>query len=137
MVGGTHADHADVEAWLGISLGAATKPFTDAHVDAMCVKAEALIQGHLPQGVSLPTTASTEWEGVVVQVVLNMMDRADKWQRSRGAITESGEATGSATFPDFGADVITARVAARIRELVERMSSSEGASSGDTVDTTD
>lgn len=137
MVGGTHADHSHVEAWLGITLGAATKPFTDAHIDAMCVAAEALVQSRLRQGTNLPTTASTEWRQVIVQVVINMMDRADKWQRSRGAITESGEGSGSATFPDFGASVLTANVLANIRELEERDAASEGASYGDMINTTD
>jgi hypothetical protein len=134
MVSGVHADNTHVGAWLGVTFGAATKPFTSTQIDAMCVAAEALIQSRLRQGTNLPATASTEWRQVVVQVVLNMMDRADKWQRSRGAITESGEGSGSATFPDFGASVLTPNILVNIRELEERDASSEGASYGDTVD---
>jgi hypothetical protein len=121
MVGGVHADHSDIEEVLGITLGAATKPFTEAQVDAMTVAAEALIKTELEPSNSLPAVADTGWGQIVVAIVVAMMERADKWQRARGATTESSEQEGSATFAEFGADILTGRLRARIKNYERRM----------------
>ena len=70
MAGGTHADHSNVEAFLGVTFSATSKPFTDAQVDAMCVASEALIVSELEPGKSLPTSASTSWRQLVVMIVI-------------------------------------------------------------------
>jgi hypothetical protein len=134
MVGGTHADHSHVEAWLGITLGAATKPFTDAQVDAMCIAAEALITTELEPSNSLPATADTGWRQIVVALVISMMERGDKWQRSRGATTESSSEQGSATFAEFAADVMTPRIRARIKNYERRMTTAYSIRYGESQD---
>ena len=121
MTGGVHADHAHVEWYLGITFGAATKPFTDAQIDAMCVAAEQLIGAELEPSNSLPAAADTGWRQIVVELVVNMMERADKWQRARGATTESSEQDGSATFADFAATVITPPMLRRIKNYERRL----------------
>jgi len=135
MPGGVHADHGHVEWYLGTTFSASSKPFTDAHIDAMCVAAEQLIATMLEPGITLPATVDTGWRQIVVELVINMMERADKWQRARGATTESSESTGSATFADFAATVLTPPMIARIKNYERNLTSAGGASYGDTVST--
>ena len=132
MAGGTHADHSNVEAFLGVTFSATSKPFTDAQVDAMCVASEALIVSELEPGNSLPTSASTSWRQLVVMIVINMLKQGDQWHRVRGATTEGGEQDGTVSFAEwYAVDVITPAIRRRIKRLERALSGARSVRSGD------
>jgi hypothetical protein len=82
----------------------------------------------------LPATADTGWRQIVVALVISMMERGDKWQRSRGATTESSSEQGSATFAEFAADVMTPRIRARIKNYERRMTTAYSIRYGESQD---
>ena len=134
MPGGVHADHGHVEWFTGQTFSATSKPFTDAQIDAMCVAAEQLIVAELEPSNSLPAAADVGWRQIVVAIVVAMMQLGDKWNRARGALSESSEAQGSATFPEFGVDVITPPIRRRIKNYERRMTTTYSVRYGETVE---
>lgn len=134
MAGGTHADHSNVEAWLGITLSATSKPLTDAQVDAMCVAAEAAIKAELEPSNSLPASADTTWRQIVCEIVENMMKKADAWHRARGASSEGGEQDGTATFPSIGNPAITPTIRRKIKNYERRMTTHYSVRYGESQD---
>lgn len=134
MVGGTHADHNEVEIWLGkpnTYFTATSKPFTANDIDALTIAAEALIVTELAPGNSLPTTKSTTWGTIVCMIVVNLMKNSETWERGRGATSESSEGDGSVTYPSYGVDPITPSIRARIRRLEAGMTTEADIRSGD------
>ena len=133
MAGGTHAAHADVEARLGTTFTATGVPFTDAQVDAMCVSAERLVVLEIPTGKALPASADAQWKEIIVDIVINMMQLADKWRQAGGSTSTVSE-MGTAAYPNYSADPITKTIRARIMRQIQDDTEAGGASYGDSLD---
>jgi len=130
MVGGTHADHSDVEKRTLETYGAATQPYTDAQIDALCVEAEAGILAYLSSGAALPTAKTAKWTQVIVDVVLNMLDLATARKIGRGSITHADASGESDSFPGYGTSPYTRDIVSRAQRLME---TSSGVDYGDSV----
>jgi hypothetical protein len=116
MVGGTHADHGDIEERTFETYSVTSVPYTATQIDFLCKSAEAGILTFLPTGAALPTTENTQWKQIIVDIVLNMMDLGTARKRGRGASSISGD-TGSETLPPYGASPYTEDIILRAQTL--------------------
>ena len=85
----TYITHEDVEKALWVTFPTSGKVPTDSMVDDLCTQVENEVAGRIyPFTLSSANSNNSDaLKALLVEMVLNRMYRADKWQRGRGSTT--------------------------------------------------